>query len=166
MREWEEQILSHIKNMLFYLVFLNVNIYIFNTTIVMIDIKKKIQAARDYASKNYSTIRRISKNCNIVERYKNAAKHFLDGIDWAEKEIFKDLLHYAYEVPQLGRGRILAYSRNCGYRNLYNLYDMMYKTNCDTCQEMWELEVKAYNLDVWIYADELFKLVIEGGNHD
>lgn len=166
MREWEELILSHIKNMLFYLIFLNVNIYIFNTTIVMIDIKKKIQAARDYVSKSYRTIRRISKNCNIVERDKNAAKHFLDGIDWAEKEIFKDLIHNANEVPQIGRGRILAYSRDCGYRNLYNLYDMMYKTDCGTYQEMWELEVKAYNLDGWIYADELFKLVIEGGNHD
>lgn len=132
--------------------------------IVMIDIKKKIQAARDYASKSYRTIRRVSENCNIVVRDKNADKHFLDGIDWAEKEIFKDLLHQACEVPQIGRGRILAYSIDCCYRNLYNLYDMMSKTDCNTYQEMWELEVKAYHLDGWIYADELFKLVIEGGD--
>lgn len=102
----------------------------------------------------------------MVQRDKNADKHFLDGIDWAEKEIFKDLIHNANEIPQIGRGRILAYSRDCGYRNLYNLYDMMYKTDCGTYQEMWELEVKAYGLDGWIYADELFGLIIEGGNHD
>lgn len=85
-------------------------------------------------------------------------------LDWAEKEIFKDLIHNANEVPQIGRGRILAYSRDCGYRNLYNLYDMMYKTDCGTYQEMWELEVKAYYLDGWIYADELFDLIIKGGD--
>lgn len=45
----EEQILSHIKNILFYLVFLNVHIYIFNTTIVMIDDKKIEGAARRYS---------------------------------------------------------------------------------------------------------------------
>lgn len=40
---------------------------------------------------------------------------------------------------------------------------MMYKTDCGTYQEMWELEVKAYYLDGWIYADELFDLIIKGG---
>ena len=66
--------------------------YLFNIVIVMIDIKKKIQAARDYASKSYRVIRKVSKNGFIVQRDKNADKHFLDGIDWAEKEIFKDLI--------------------------------------------------------------------------
>ena len=51
----------------------------------MIDIKKKIQAARDYASKSYRVIKKVSKNGFIVQRDKNADKHFLDGIDWAEK---------------------------------------------------------------------------------
>lgn len=40
---------------------------------------------------------------------------------------------------------------------------MMYKTDCGTYQEMWKLEVKAYGLDGWIYADELFDLIIKGG---
>lgn len=40
---------SHIKNMLFYLVFLNVHIYIFNTTIVMIDDKKVKEAAMQHS---------------------------------------------------------------------------------------------------------------------
>lgn len=87
----------------------------------MIDIKKKIQAARDYASKSYRVIRK---------------------------------------VPQIGRGRILAYSRDCGYRNLYNLYDMMYKTDCGTYQEMWEENVKTFHLSDWIFVDELFDLII------
>ena len=69
-------------------------------------------------------------------------------------------------IPQIGRGRILAYSRDCGYRNLYNLYDMMSKTDCNIYQEMWNEQVKAYHLTGWIYADELFDLIIEGGNHD
>lgn len=60
----------------------------------MIDIKKKIQAARDYASKSYRVIRKVSKNGFMVQRDKNADKHFLDGIDWAEKEIFKDFDKY------------------------------------------------------------------------
>lgn len=44
------------------------------------------------------------------------------------------------------------------------LYGLMYKTDCGTYQEMWELEVKAYYLDGWIYADELFDLIIKGGD--
>lgn len=106
----------------------------------------------------------VVDSITVYRFYDQGNKHFLDGIDWAEKEIFKDLIHNANEVPQIGRGRILAYSRDCGYRNLYNLYDMMYKTDCGTYQEMWELEVKAYYLDGWIYADELFDLIIKGGD--
>lgn len=94
------------------------------------------------------------------------AELFKDGVKWAINEFPKSLCHHASEVPQIGRGRILAYSRDCGYRNLYNLYDMMSKTDCDTYQEMWEVEVKAFRLTGWIYADELFDLIIEGGNHD
>lgn len=88
------------------------------------------------------------------------------GAKWAINEFLNDLnelLRPASEVPRNDNGRILAYSRDCGYRNLYNLYDMMYKTDCGTYQEMWELEVKAYGLDGWIYADELFDLIIKGG---
>lgn len=66
----------------------------------MIDIKKKIQAARDYASKSYRVIRKVSKNGFMVQRDKNADKHFLDGIDWAEKEFLKNLWHPASEEPK------------------------------------------------------------------
>ena len=100
----------------------------------MIDIKKKVQAARDYASKSYRVIRKISKNGFMVQRDKNADKHFLDGINWAEKEIFKDLLHPASEVPHINKGKIFVYSIETGYRNAYNLPDMFYKTTCNTYQ--------------------------------
>lgn len=36
----------------------------------MIDIKKKIQAARDYARKSYRVIRKVSKNGFMVQRDK------------------------------------------------------------------------------------------------
>lgn len=91
---------------------------------------------------------------------------FITGAKWAINEFQKSLCHPASEVPQIGRGRVLAYSIDCCYRNLYNLYDMMSKTDCNIYQEMWNEQVKAYHLTGWIYADELFDLIIEGGNHD
>lgn len=91
---------------------------------------------------------------------------FITGAKWAINEFLKSLCHPASEVPQIGRGRVLVYSIDCGYRNFYNLYDMMSKTDCDTYQEMWEVEVKAFRLTGWIYAADLFDLIIEGGNHD
>lgn len=94
------------------------------------------------------------------------AELFKDGVKWAINEFLKSLCHPASEVPQIGRGRVLVYSIDCGYRNFYNLYDMMSKTDCDTYQEMWEVEVKAFRLTGWIYAADLFDLIIEGGNHD
>lgn len=94
------------------------------------------------------------------------AELFKDGVKWAINEFLKSLCHPASEVPQIGRGRVLAYSIDCCYRNFYNLYDMMSKTDCDTYQEMWEVEVKACRLTGWIYAADLFDLIIEGGNHD
>lgn len=124
----------------------------------MIDEKKIEEATRDYINKNGYFVKYDEDPCVDIElAYKEGAK-------WAINESLKDLCHPASEVPQIGRGRVLAYSIDCCYRNLYNLYDMMSKTDCNTYQEMWELEVKAYNLDGWIYADELFKLVIEGGD--
>lgn len=94
------------------------------------------------------------------------AELFKDGVKWAINEFMKSLCHPASEVPQIGRGRVFAYSIDCCYRNFYNLYDMMSKTDCDTYQEMWEVEVKAFRLTGWIYAADVFDLIIEGGNHD
>lgn len=119
----------------------------------MID-DKKIEAA---AFEEYP----LNSDGNIIGRH-----GFKEGAKWAINEFLKDLLHPASEVPRYDNGKVLAFSREVGYRNLYNMYDMMSKTTCDTYQEMWELEVKAYRLDGWIYADKLFDLIIKGGNHD
>lgn len=132
----------------------------------MIDIKKKIQAARDYASKSYRVIRKVSENGFMVQRDKNADKHFLDGINWAEKEIFKDLLHPASEVPRNDNGKILALSKEIGHRKLYDMNAMLDETDCYTYQDMWEDEVNKYCLSDWIYVDELLDLITKGGNHD
>lgn len=129
----------------------------------MIDIKKKIQAARDYASKSYRVIRKVSKNGFMVQRDKNADKHFLDGIDWAEKEIFKDLLHPASEVPRNDNGKVLAFSRVFCNRKLYDMNAMLDKTTCYTYQEMWEEQVYMFHLSDWIFVDELFDLITKGG---
>lgn len=82
----------------------------------MIDIKKKIQAARDYASKSYRTIKRISQHGSFVERDKDSVKHFLDGIEWAEKEFLKDLWHSNTEKPEVGK-KILVYTID-GYETI------------------------------------------------
>ena len=129
----------------------------------MIDIKKKVQAAKDYASKSYRVIRKVSKNGFMVQRDKNADKHFLDGIDWAEKEIFKDLLHPASEVPRNDNGKVLAFSKEFGNRKLYDMNDELDKTTCDTYKEMWEEQVNIFHLSDWIFVDELFDLIIKGG---
>lgn len=129
----------------------------------MIDIKKKVQAAKDYASKSYRVIRKVSKNGFMVQRDKNADKHFLDGIDWAEKEIFKDLLHPASEVPRNDNGKVLAFSKEFGNRKLYDMNDELDKTTCDTYKEMWEEQVNIFHLSDWIFVDELFDLITKGG---
>lgn len=129
----------------------------------MIDIKKKVQAAKDYASKSYRVIRKVCKNGFMVQRDKNADKHFLDGIDWAEKEIFKDLLHPASEVPRNDNGKVLAFLRVFCNRKLYDMNAMLDKTTCNTYQEMWEEQVYMFHLSDWIFVDELFDLIIKGG---
>ena len=129
----------------------------------MIDIKKKVQAARDYAGKSYRVIRKISKSGFMVQRDKNADKHFLDGIDWAEKEIFKDLLHPASEVPRNDNGKILAFSKEIGHRKLYDMNAMLDEIDCAEYQEMWEFEVKAYRWTNWIFVEELLEMIMKGG---
>lgn len=128
----------------------------------MIDIKKKVQAAKDYASKSYRVVRKISNSGFMVQRDKNADKHFLDGIDWAEKEIIKDLLHHASEIPRNDNGKILAFSRENGFRKLYDMNVMLDETTCRTYQEMWKKEVKAFRWSDWIFIEELIDLIKKG----
>lgn len=122
----------------------------------MIDIKKKVQAAKDYASKSYRVIRKISNSGFIVQRDENADKHFLDGIDWAEKEIFKDLLHPASEEPRKGAKFL--------YQNHYNSRFYYYIGKIDDILETypnWSSYVKHVRVIQWLYIDDLFPK--EGG---
>ena len=85
------------------------------------------------------------------------------GAKWAINELLKGLFYPASEVPRNDNGKVLAFSKECGYRKLYDMNDMLDKTTCNTYQEMWEVEVKAYRLTNWIFVDELFDLITKGG---
>lgn len=87
------------------------------------------------------------------------------GAKWAINEL-KDLSHPASEVPRNDNGKVLAYSKEHGYRKLYDMNDELDKTTCDTYQEMWNEEVKAYHLTDWIFIDELFDLITKGGENE
>jgi hypothetical protein len=85
------------------------------------------------------------------------------GAEWAINELLKDLLHPASEVPRNDNGKILAFSRERGYRKLYDMNAMLDKTTCNTYQEMWEEQVYMFRLSDWIFVDELFDLITKGG---
>lgn len=91
---------------------------------------------------------------------------FIYGAKLAISEFLKDLLHSASEVPRNDNGKILAFSKEHGYRKLYDMNDELDKTTCDTYQEMWNEEVKAYHLTDWIFIDELFDLITKGGENE
>jgi hypothetical protein len=120
----------------------------------MIGIMKKIQAARDYASKSYRTIRRVSENCNMVVRDKNAAKHFLDGAEWAEEEFLKNLWHDASETPDLDRRILYEYKPNGVINPQTHIREATYE------KIRWkECGYKPINperiITRWLYVDEL-----------
>lgn len=91
---------------------------------------------------------------------------FNAGAKWMQGEFLKDLWHPASEVPRNDNGKVLAYSKEHGYRKLYGMNDELAKTTCDTYQEMWNEEVKAYHLTDWIFIDELFDLITKGGENE
>lgn len=75
----------------------------------------------------------------------------------------KGLLHPASEVPRNDNGKVLAFSRIFCNRKLYDMNAMCDKTTCNTYQEMWEEQVYMFQLSDWIFVDELFDLIIKGG---
>ena len=91
---------------------------------------------------------------------------FKTGAKWTINEFLNDLLHPASEVPRNDNGKILAFSKEHGYRKLYDMNDMLDETDCYTYQDMWENEVNKYRLTDWIFVDELFDLIKKGCNHD
>lgn len=88
---------------------------------------------------------------------------FITGAKWTINELLKDLLHPASEVPRNDYGKVLAFSREFGFRKLYDMNAMLDETTCRTYQEMWENEVNKYRLSDWIFVDELFDLITKGG---
>ena len=78
-------------------------------------------------------------------------------------ELLKELFHPASEVPRNDNGKVLAFSKEIGYRKLYDMNDELDKTTCDTYKEMWEEQVNIFHLSDWIFIDELFDLITKGG---
>ena len=88
------------------------------------------------------------------------------GAKWGINELLNGLFHHANEVPRNDNGKVLAFSKEYGYRKLYDMNDKLDKTTCDTYQQMWEEQVNIFKLSDWIFVDELFDLVTKGGEHD
>lgn len=127
---------------------------------MMIDDKKIEEATRDYINKNGYILKYDEDPCVDIEfAYK-------DGAKWGINELLKDLVHPASEVPRNDNGKVLAFSRvfSCN-RKLYNMNAILDETTCNTYQEMWKEQVYKFQLSDWIYVDELFDLIIKGGNH-
>lgn len=106
----------------------------------------------------------LSKHVNVTAYFQlRSIEDFKDGAKWAINELLKDLLHPASEVPRNDNGKILAFSKEIGYRKLYDMNAMLDETDCYTYQDMWENEVNKYRLSDWIFVEELFNLIIKGG---
>lgn len=120
----------------------------------MIDDKQIEEAAYRFA-----TSQEHGELLALIDGYK-------EGYKDAVNEFLKDLFHAACEVPWNDNGKVLSFSREIGYRKLYDMNDMLNETTCNTYKEMWEKEVKAYRWSDWIYVDELFGLITKGGKHD
>ena len=119
----------------------------------MIDDKKIEEAAR-----RYSEVTDCDKQEALL-----IEEGFKEGANWAINEFLKDLWHPASEVPRNDNGKVLAFSKERGYRKLYDMNAMLDETTCNTYQEMWEKEVKAFRWSGWIFIEELFNLIIKGG---
>ena len=88
------------------------------------------------------------------------------GAKWAINEFLKDLLHPASEVPRNDNGKVLAFSRELGFRKLYDMNAMLDETTYNTYQQMWKKEVKAFRWSDWVFIEEFIDLLKKGGNHD
>ena len=136
----------------------------------MID-EKKIEAAKEeiYEDRFLLNGEEIVFDNDAKEEmfYKEDIKEAIGlGAKWGINEFLKDLFHHASEVPRNDNGKVLAFSKECGYRKLYDMNDELDKTTCDTYQQMWEEQVNIFKLSDWIFVDELFDLITKGCEHD
>lgn len=114
-------------------------------------IDKKIEEAARFDDKEYYD--RLSDNDRCFFEY---------GFRRGYNRALKDLLHPAGEVPRNDNGKVLAFSKEIGYRKLYDMNAMLDETDCNTYQDMWENEVNKYCLSDWIFVDELFDMIMKG----
>ena len=133
----------------------------------MID-EKKIEAAKEeiYEDRFLLNGEEIVFDNDAKEEmfYKEDIKEAIGlGAKWAINELLKGLFHPASEVPRNDNGKVLAFSKEFGYRKLYDMNDELDKTTCDTYQQMWEEQVNIFKLSDWIFVDELFDLITKGG---
>lgn len=106
----------------------------------------------------------LSKHLNETAYFQlRSIEDFTDGAKWAINELLKDLFHPASEVPRNDNGKVLAFSKEFGYRKLYDMNDELDKTTCDTYQEMWEIRVRAYTFTDWVFVEDLLDLIKKGG---
>ena len=132
----------------------------------MID-DKKIEAAKEeiYEDRFLLNGEEIVFNNDEKEEmfYKEDIKEAIGlGAKCGVNELLKDLCHPASEVPRNDNGKVLAFSKEFGYRKLYDMNDELDKTTCDTYQQMWEEQVNIFKLSDWIFVDELFDLITKG----
>lgn len=90
----------------------------------MIDDKKIEEAARYYCNNRYPA----SQDAPFI------AEGFRLGAKWAVNELLNGLFHPASEVPRNDNGKVLAFSKECGYRKLYDMNAMLDETTCNTYQ--------------------------------
>ena len=106
----------------------------------------------------------LSKHFNETAYFQlRSIEDFTDGAKWAINELLKDLFHPASEVPRNDNGKVLAFSKEFGYRKLYDMNDELDETTCDTYQEMWEIRVRAYTFTDWVFVEDLLDLIKKGG---
>ena len=128
----------------------------------MID-EKKIEAAKEEIYEDRFLLNGeevVDAEIDLIEN------SFIAGAKCGINELLKDLFHPASEVPRNDNGKVIAFSKEFGYRKLYDMNAMLDETTCDTYQEMWEEQVNIFKLSDWIFVDELFDLITKGGEHD
>lgn len=134
----------------------------------MIDDKKTEEAARgaaylyeqDLPIMSYNEDTEVDGQHHFCQEF--GAELFKDGAKWAINEFLKDCCHPAGEVPRNDNGKVLAFSKEIGYKKLYDMNAMLDETDCNTYQDMWENEVNKYCLSDWIFVDELFDMIMKG----
>ena len=133
----------------------------------MID-EKKIESAKEeiYEDRFLLNGEEVAFDNDAKEEmfYKEDIKEAIGlGAKWGINELLKDLFHPASEVPRNDNGKVIAFSKEFGYRKLYDMNAMLDDTTCNTYQEMWEEQVNIFKLSDWIFVDELFDLITKGG---